>query len=372
MRAGALVAVILIVVVAAGLAGYHTLERRGGGVPASATNASLSEREVALPIHLGDVFVFNVTWTIETPVGGTVNTTRATLLEEVTVNNVSSSYLLSVSLRSGNNTETGSLPYALLALPKGDLGSPSIVEPVITPLGGVCMKLWSAGSSPWGSGGWEALRYEGSLEGPGYRLSFDGLYNASNGVALEVNSTAWLISSPSQISTVELRLVLTSYKPSSGEEIKTKLYPNTFCISAVSSDLTLCADGFYLIEKSGAPTPINSSVLEAALEGPSVVVILNKYCPHCQRFWPNLLNASAEVKAPVYTIIFSGDTGLSNPALSSVLDDVLEKAGLGGQELATPSIIVFPGPGKTPAYRAGEMGPEDFASWVNAVLQGSS
>jgi thiol-disulfide isomerase/thioredoxin len=372
LRSSVLASIILVIAVAAGLGGYYALEQRGGGaLSPTTTSVTPSGREVALPLHKGDVFVFNATWIIKTPVGGSVNTTKTTLVEEVTVNNLSVPYLLSVGLKSGNNTGSGSLPYGLLALPRGDLGSPTIVEPVITPLGGVCMKLQLTGNSSWSPRGWRSLRYEGSLEGPGYKLFFEALYNASNGVVLEANSTAWLISSPSQITTVTLRLVLANYRPSGGEALEARLPSNAFCAPAASSDLRLCADGFYVI-RNGVPAPVNGSILENASEGPSVVVILNKYCPHCQRFWPSLLNASTEVKAPVYTIIFSGNTGLSNPVLSAVLRDVLEKAGLEGQGLATPSVIVFPGPGRTPAYRAGEMSPGDFASWVNTVLQGSS
>ena len=374
MRTGVLAVIALVILIAAALGSYYAVEHRGGGAPATASTSTTAGagREVVLPLHPGDLFVFNTSWSVKTSINGTINTTGTSFIEEIVVVNVSSTYLISANLTRGNRTASGSLPYALLALPQGDLGSSSIVEPVITPLGGVCMRLRLAGEYSWAPRGWRALLYKGSLLGPGYKLSFEALYNASNGVVLEVNSTAWLISSPTESSKVTLRLVLKDYKPSAGEVLKARLGPNSFCAPAASSDLRLCADGFYIIGRSGVPTPVNGSTIEGALKGPSVIVILNKYCPHCQRFWPNLLNASSQVKAPIYAIIFSGNTGLSNPALSAVLRDVLEEAGLGGQGLATPSILVFPGPGKTPAYRAGEMGSEAFASWVNTVLKASS
>ncbi len=363
-------AIVVVVIVVGASAGALLAHRRGGGATGPATAASTSSAtpgSVELGLHAGDVLEYNISWAIWSPVNGTLNLTRASYVERIEVTGFSGDYLLSANLTSGGKSSTGSVPYGLLAIPKAYLGAGDVVVPVVTPLGGVCLKLSLTGRTTWR--GWGAVVYEGEARGPGYEVSFRGVYNESNGVALEVNTTASLHSG-NLTSRISLKLALEDYKPSQGALLQEKLSPSSFCEPLVSSDLRLCADGFYLLG-SHSLSPVSLGELENATKGPSVVVILNKYCPHCQRFWPNLLEARGMVRARIYAVIFSGSMGLSNPMMEEAINYVASAAGLnaaGG--LPTPSIIVFPGGGASPAYRAGEMSASEFAEWVNTVLKG--
>lgn len=360
-----LAAVVVVLVAAVGVAAFYALRLHGPGAggQANLTTTAPGGELLRLGLRSGATLTYNISWRIESPGR---NATSASYTESIMVARFASDYLLSANLTSGNKTGTGSIPYGFLDLPPAALGRGSLVAPTLTPLGGVCLDLHLAGRVAWGPRGWGAYVYESSFNGPGYRIEYRGVYNSSNGVMLELNSTAFLING-NQTSRISIRLVLSKYEPGGGALLVKAPSQGSFCAPLVSSDLRLCADGFYRLG-NGLPRPVEASAVENATKGPAMVVILNKYCPHCQRFWPNLLRAAPEIEAPVYAIVFSGDTGLSNPAVGNVIFTVMKEAGATGQGLPTPSIIVFPGNGRTPAYRAGEMSASDLVNWANTVL----
>jgi hypothetical protein len=359
--AAAFIAVIAIL--AAGAAVAANLRGPGGSrspAPSAASTATSSPAgpRLELPLHEGDVLVYNVTASFTAYVNGTANTTVRSYTQNLTVVGFYSDYLLSVRL--GGN-ETGNLPYGTVAMPPSQLGSGEVSLPILVPppIGGVCLTLRLEGS------GGGLYTYTGGATLPGYNLTVEAAYNASSGL---LEHTRIRLDAFWANYTAEFELRLLGYTPNASAPMLEETLPEgAFCGNLSSSDLRLLGDGFYVI-RNGRPVQVGPGEAEEALSGPAVVVVLNKYCPHCQRFWPELLRGSGSVSAPVYLVVFSGNTGFANPAIADYVNTLLEKVGQRPGSIGTPAVFVFPGKGGQPAYRTGEMSARAFATFANAVL----
>ena len=351
--------VVIAAVAAAGALAYERLH--SGASTATQGPGGQTGRKLVLPLHEGDVLLYNITSYFTSLENGTANTTTQSYTENVTVTGFDSDFLLAVSLQEGNKTGSGKLPYGLLALPRGSEGSATLNLPVLVPppIGGVCMELRLQGSE----GG--LLTYSGQAEVPGYGIFYEALYNSSTGIMVHANVTLrvdWANV------TVSYTIDLLRYTPNtSAPPLERSLEPGAYCGALSASDLRLLADGFYVLQ-NGKPEPINGDQARQALGGPAVFVLLNKYCPHCQRFWPTLLNASKDVHADVYLIVFSGNTGFANPAIRGLVSQLLNATSMPPSSLGTPAVFVIPGSGRQPAFRTGEMSAQAFVSFVNSVL----
>jgi len=353
----------VVVVAAVAAAGALAYGRLAGGGPASTATSAPPARRLALPLHGGDSFTLNITSRVVSVVNGTSNTTVDSVEENLTVLGFSSDFMVEARLVQGNKSNTAPVPYGALALPVGGAGNGSLYLPLLAPqpLSALCVEVHLSGRE----GG--LLAYSGGASMPGYRYSYVGYYNASTGVLERANITLEI---PWANLTISYLVDVVSYTPNStASRLERTLEGGSFCSQLASSDLRLAGDGFYRVE-GGVPQPVSPGEARGALSGPAVFVVLNKFCPHCQRFWPNLLEASRRLDVPVYAIVFSGGTGFANPDIGGFVYNLTRAADVPPSRLGTPAFFIVSSGGRV-SYASGEMSAERFVALVRDAI-GSS
>jgi hypothetical protein len=266
---------------------------------------------------------------------------------------------IKVNMTISNETEVVNYPYGSLLMPKELLGKKEVNLPLYIGLGRSCITLKLQGEDVINGKG--AYVYVGSINQLGYNVKIKAYYDTESGILLKMVSYLEVFPFTNVLVKGNITMKLRGIHKGAGQTLKIILPKSFMCLNSVSSDLRLTATGLYEIV-NGTVEDVSDIKLKNALNTFALVAVLDKECPHCQRFWPVLLEAANATDTDVYVVIISNSEVMTQAIYNIAYEDVMGPL-IKQQKFGVPFLGVYKN-GTLVTYRLGEQTLDDAENFL--------
>lgn len=283
-----------------------------------------SGKPISLTMPLGPSSKINVS--IKTYItsiyNNNTNTTTLNTTATLIVNSYKWPFIISDISIQGNVSKNQSLPIFILEIPREYLGKRHIDVPISLSFAreGLCVNLSLIKSNN------TAYIYSSDFSLFNYNININ-ISIDKNGIIRKSIYTIIYKNSNNNLNITSL-FIIKNYTISNS--INVEVPGNWSCNPPLSSHLWFSWEGIYKVNGCRIES-VNVGALQSAIEGKSIVIFLNKGCPHCIRTWPNitivLSNICDKINIPIYFVIIGG---FMNKTLYTYLQNTMTQGGLTG------------------------------------------